>query len=420
MHILPVLLAGGSGSRLAPLSTPLRPKPFLPFDAQGRSLYEKTLMRVQHPAFLAPLIIGAQAMRFAMANLAYDAIHPQLPAILLEHTPQGTAYAIAYAVLFSQIQLQHTPDTLLAIMPCDHLICDDARFTQTLLALGNHLQQQPDRLGLLGIATTNPNREFGYFHCGEPRASTQAMPVTTFKEKPENAEDYTYAQGWLANSGIFLARIDTLARMLQHAVPQIWQQAVPQIYHCQQYHEFWQLPAPTARPTAASFDREVLELQSQNCIAAIMPCGWHDVGTPTAWRALSPLDWQAQCAAPKRVDRPWGYYYTHHVHTDRLLKNIYVYPGRRLSLQRHFHRSEHWRILQGTAHIILDGQSHALQSGEYITIHPGAWHRLANESNALLVIEEIQSGKPDEADIERAEDDYGRCLQKGDGFIACA
>ncbi len=393
--ILPVILAGGMGTRLAPISTPERPNPFLPL-ADGQSLLTRTLARVADAGqFAAPILVGHVSHRFALLNHARAAqVMPQ--AILLEPEAKNTAMAIALATAWA---MRQQPDALLAILPADHYIAPVEAW-HSALQQAVTLAVEAQQLCLLGVMPTRPDSNFGYLQMGENHR------VVRFIEKPADPAPLL-AAGALWNAGQFIAPAGVLAALLAQHTPAIWQAAQAAITGARHEWEYT-LPDPVsyAGIPALSFDRNVVEHAS--ALVVRLEAAWSDLGTLEAWQAHggdTPEQWQQRSP---RTDRPWGYYELLAETADRLEKRLTIFPGCRLSLQRHHHREEEWHILAGAA-VIQQGDIHyRLHEGGITEILSGEWHRLENDGQRNLIIYEIQSGNPDEADIERLADDYGR------------
>lgn len=394
MQILPIILAGGLGTRLAPLSTPERPKPFVPF-LGGESLYQRTLKRVQDKHWLPPLVIGSANNRFSLKNHARECeVEPS--AILLETSALGTGLAVAVAVHWATL---HAPHALLAVMPSDHFIADDDQWRATAGTLCAKLIGRK-RLGLMGFVPDAPCSGLGYI------AADANGNVTHFVEKPANAAALLNEGNWFANAGQFFGQALAFEHVFTRHAPLVFARGGDLLKRATLAYEFMQLPV--SETSAESFDRLVLEHAAPECRMENMPCGFADLGTKEQWCAYTETDWESQCAKPIRIDRPWGYYIITHRTDARVEKILTIYPNARLSLQRHRHRSEDWQIVSGHARVLLEGVMHTLQEGDALHVPAGAWHRLENAAGDVLVIEEVQSGAPDEEDIERVEDDFGR------------
>lgn len=398
MQIVPVLLAGGKGLRLAPLSSAARPKPFIPLD--GLSLYQQSVYRVKAKNWHHPIIIGNEAHRFSLLNQLRDA-RMQHATIVLESTAAGTALAVALAA--QHTMRLHGDDVVMAILPCDHRIAEDEAWQIAATRLAARIARETSPcVGLMGVAPKRPEAGFGYLQ------SDSDGDVIRFVEKPADPKTLLQSGGnWHINSGQFFTRPrDVRILFLAHA-PLVWREAERLMEHTLRDHEFFVTPVAHLAHYP-SFDTLILEQAAHHCMVEPMPCDWADLGTREAWCAHSHGSWEAQCALPVRIDRPWGYFYVREKSAQRVVKHLSVYPGMRLSLQRHQQRTEHWRVIAGIAHVTLEDTAMQLTTGHTVLIGRGWWHRLENTGSGMLHIEEIQEGLPSEADIERAEDDFGR------------
>lgn len=399
-RLLPVILAGGIGARLAPLSTPERPKPFIPL-ADGESLLTKTLARIRDPRFLPPLLIGRAADRFALLNHARAAgVKPA--AILLESNGCNTGPAVALAARWAQ---QHYgQDCLLAVLPADHAIAPEEAWRATVL----HAAQASLQSNSLCLLTATPTRDepgFGYAVMAPSSATRLWHRVEHFIEKPADPAS-VIARGGRWNMGQFIgSAAQFLSAFAEHA-PEYDQAAQHALSAAAQHWEFTEIPLwpPALKPV--SFDRAVLERVSS--VAVPFTGHWQDLGHLEAWWTFTGLDEAYYARQPSRTDRPWGYFEEQASGNNELHKRLVLYPDCRLSRQRHQKRAEQWQVLSGTAYVELEDAIQRLEKGEKITIPAGSWHRLANHHTDILIIQEKQMGICDESDIERAEDDYGR------------
>lgn len=398
--ILPVVLAGGIGARLAPISTPERPKPFVPL-ADGDSLLTKTLVRLRDPRFLPPLLIGRRADRFALLNHARAAsVTPA--AILLEESACNTAAAVALAAHWARVN--HGPACMLAILPADHIITPEDAWRVTL-DHASRAARQSGALCLLGATPTQPEPGFGYMQPGGSSAAYLWQPVARFVEKPADPQPLI-AVGARWNMGQFVGTAaQFLDALLRHA-PQTIKAAQQLLDTADNQWEFTALAAWPTTLSALSFDHAVLEHEPSVMIP--FTGHWSDLGNVDAWRAFTGLDVADYTRNRPRTDRPWGYFEHRHTGDNELHKRLILYPSCRLSRQRHQKRAEYWRVIVGTAYVELEDTVQRLEKYQTITIPAGSWHRLANHHTDILIIDEIQMGICDESDIERIEDDYGR------------
>ncbi len=402
-QLTPVILAGGEGRRLAPITSPDRAKPFIPLP-DGRSLLTKTCERVNAPGIFAPpVIVGQESARFSLLNHARDAgVTPQ--PILLEPKVNNTAMAVAVAAAYA---LQTNPDAVLAILPADHAIEPAERWRDTV-ARAAEASVTAQKICLLAVKPEHPSPEYGYMAL---KNEGLWYRVERFIEKPKEPEMLLAANGgalrWAWNAGQFVAPARVFAEAFAVQAAAIWLAAQNAVVRARSEWEFTLLDAGAyIGLEPISFDRAVLEKIPS--IACTLETSWRDLGTIAAWESYTGMLAAAFTQSPLRNDRPWGYFELIARDAHRVEKQLVIYPGCRLSRQCHRLRSEQWEIIGGIAHIELDDEQIILQAGDTITISPYRWHRLANKEEKLLIINEVQWGAPDENDIERSDDDYGR------------
>lgn len=467
--INPVILSGGVGSRLWPLSRALYPKQLLPL-ATERTMLQETALRVAEAArFAAPLVVANEEHRFMIAEqLRVVGIDPS--AIILEPEGRNTAPAVALAALRLAAD---APDALMLVMPSDHVIGDVAAFHGAVEAGAR--AAAADRLVTFGITPERPETGYGYIEAGD--ALTDGVrAVRRFVEKPDaaTAAEYLASGRFYWNAGIFLFRAGHYLDELERQAPDI-------LAACRAAMEKAASDLCFIRPDAAAFraspsnsiDYAVME---KTASAAVVPVsmGWSDVGSWTALWEISPRDgdgnsrWgdvialdsrnsllrsegpaiaalglddmvvvatrDAVLVAPKEraqdvkkvvdelarsnrgehinhvvVHRPWGSYQTADMGDRYQVKRLVVKPGEKLSLQKHHHRAEHWIVVQGTAKVTRNDETIILHENESTYIPIGAVHRLENPGKIPLCIIEVQSGSYlGEDDIVRFDDTYGR------------
>jgi mannose-1-phosphate guanylyltransferase/mannose-1-phosphate guanylyltransferase/mannose-6-phosphate isomerase len=467
--IFPVILSGGSGSRLWPLSRESFPKQLLPL-AGPRTMLQDTAARVADPGLFHPVTVIANAEhRFVIAEQLRE-IGERQPTIVLEPVAKNTAPAVAAAAL---IAAEAEPDALILIMPADHAVPDGKGFLEAVRA--GVPAAQAGALVLFGIQPDSPATGYGYIRAGEALKGA-ARRVEAFVEKPDQAT----AEGYLAdgryswNSGIFLLPARSVIAELEAHEPAVIAAVREALAAAKRDMDFLRLdPDAFARSPAISIDYAVME---RTALAAVVPSSfvWSDVG---AWSALWKLaardasdnveigDTVAEntrgsylrsegpliatvgvedlivVATPdavlvanrhkdqdvkrvverlrganhataiqtRRVYRPWGWYEGVDAGERFQVKRIQVNPGQKLSLQKHFHRAEHWVVVNGTAEVHLDGEQRLLGENESIYIPLGSTHRLTNPGKMPLNLIEVQSGAYlGEDDIVRFEDVYAR------------
>ena len=466
---LPVIMAGGSGTRLWPLSRELFPKQFLTIEGE-LSMLQSTAKRLDGMAFEAPLVICNENHRFLVAEQlrAIDAL--QTGRILLEPAGRNTAPAIALAALHAT---QNGADPLLLVLAADHMIEDSAAFqsaARQALPLA-----QAGALVTFGIEPTAPETGYGYIHKGEALQG-DAFKVKAFVEKPhrELAQTYVDSGAYLWNSGMFLFRASRYLQELGQHRPDILSACQQAMARAQTDMDFVRADAEIFKSCPEdSIDYAVME-KTDASVVVPMNAGWSDVGAFSAlWETL-PQDQHgnvlrgdvvvhdsrhnlvmaenalvatvglhdtvviqtkdAVLVAPRarvhevkaivaelkrsgrnehrvhrQVYRPWGHYDSVDAGARYQVKRITVTPGAKLSVQLHHHRAEHWIVVSGTARVSLDGKEHLLTENQSIYLPVGAVHALENPGKIPLELIEVQVGSYlGEDDIVRLKDRYGR------------
>ena len=468
--IIPVILAGGSGTRLWPLSRKLYPKQLLPL-VDSNTLVQNTLSRLDGLADLAdPLIICNEDHRFIIAE-QMRAMGATPDAIILEPAGRNTAPAVAVAALRA---LEKDPDGVLLILPADHLIAEPARFHEAVNEAAVHAAK-----GLLvtfGIVPTAPETGYGYILQGRPLEEGTARAIERFVEKPDlpTAESYVATGEYFWNSGMFLFRADTVLTELERFAPAIVRACRESLAKAARDLDFLRLDRAAFEACPEdSVDYAVMEQTDKGAMVPLS-CGWNDLGSWEAlWQAgskdeggnvtrgdvvtcdvhdsylhaetrllaavglrnhivvetadavlISPRDRvqevkkivdklkaenRIEAVAHKKVFRPWGHYESIGDGARYQVKRITVSPGHVLSLQKHFHRAEHWVVVQGTAVVTRGDEEILLRENESVYLPLGAVHRLANPGKIPLELIEVQVGSYlGEDDIVRFEDVYGR------------
>jgi len=468
--IVPVILSGGSGSRLWPVSRSSFPKQFWPL-LSDRTLLQDTAIRGMGVTTHAPLVICNAEHRFIIAEQLRE-VGIAAPRIVLEPVGRNSAPAIAAAAFMIAEQ---TPDAVMWVMPADAAISD-------LDALGEALQiacraAAAGRIVTFGITPQKPETGYGYIERGAELAAVPgAFDVASFVEKPDADTALTLlATGThLWNSGMFVSKASTILSELERFEPEIHRVVAEAVQKRRVDIDFERLDEDSFRAAPdISIDYAVAE---RTQLAAVVPgyFQWSDIGSWDALWELSPkdeagnamygdvfLDRARNCYVRSdgivatvtgvenlivvvtsdavmvshrdraqdvkhmvsRLDkagrrearahnltyRPWGFYESL-IQAERFqVKRIVVEVGQKLSLQKHFHRAEHWIVVAGTALVTRDHEQIIVRENESIYLPLGAVHRLENPGRIPLTLIEVQSGPYlGEDDIVRIEDDYSR------------
>jgi len=470
-QVYPVILCGGSGTRLWPLSRAQYPKQFIPMiDGTDESLLVAALRRLRvDDHFAPPTLLTQDDHRFLVRDELQGAeIVPR--EILLEPAPRNTAPAITVAALSIAAK---DPDAVLAIMPSDHLLSDAKRFAETVREAGDLAVN--GRLILLGVAPTQPHTGYGYIRIGAALREN-AFEVAAFIEKPdhETAAHYLDAGGYLWNSGIFVLPVSAFLEEVERLAPEIMENARAALATAQSDLGFCRLGAAAyASCPNISIDYAVMEKTER---AAVIPLetGWSDVGSwSSVWAAstrdasgnavrgdtllidtrgsyvhsngalvstigvedmvvvhtpdaalvarkdrvedVGKLVSQLKAAGRsepeqhRRTHRPWGHFEILSVGPRFQVKLLHVKAGEKLSLQMHHHRSEHWVVVRGTARVTCEGETRLVCENESFYISATPWHRLENPGKVPLEMIEVQLGSYlGEDDIVRSDDAYRR------------
>jgi mannose-1-phosphate guanylyltransferase/mannose-6-phosphate isomerase len=464
----PVLLSGGSGTRLWPLSREAYPKQFLPLVGEDTML-QATWLRVAPLAAAAPIVVANEDHRFLVAE-QLRVVGVEHAAILLEPVGRNTAPAIAAAAL--QAMQSSGEDPLLLVLPSDHVVADAAGFHAAVRAAMP--AAEAGALVTFGIVPTAPETGFGYIQA-EADAVSGPRKVQRFVEKPDaaTAQAYLDVGGYYWNSGMFLFRASRYLEELVRFHPAMRDAVTRALAGGARDGDFIRLQHDAfAACESDSIDYAVME---KTDAAMVLPVdiGWNDVGSWSALWSVSEQDGDgnahhgdviaidtrnsyayaqrlvalvgvddlvvvetddavlvarkdkvqqvkdvvAQLKAEQRshavlhreVHRPWGSYDSVDMGERFQVKRIKVKPGARLSLQSHTQRAEHWIVVTGTARVTRDNDVFELHANQSTYIPIGAKHRLENPGTGMLELIEVQSGDYlGEDDIVRYEDVYGR------------
>ncbi len=471
MTITPVLLCGGSGTRLWPLSRKSHPKQFASL-LEGESLFQASARRLYGQAFSAPIIVTSDTFRFIVTD-QLSAAGIAAEAVLIEPQPRDTAAAILAASLF---RAQTDSEGLILIAPSDHVIPDAAAFSAAVLAGVD--AARAGQIVTFGLTPDRPETGFGYLELDWKPAGTAPEPIAlrSFVEKP-NAESAAgmLAEGrYLWNAGIFLATVATLLKAFRQEKPELFAAVQAALAGASHDLGFTRLePIAWAKAEAISIDYAVME-KARNLVVVPYSGRWSDLGDWAAvWRetetdglALSGAATAIDCrntllrseadgleivgigledivavAMPDAVliahknraqdvkqavatlkarnarqaesfskdHRPWGWFESLAVGERFQVKRIVVKPGGSLSLQSHVHRAEHWIVVEGTAQVTIGSDQRMLTENQSVYVPLGAVHRLENPGKVPVVLIEVQTGSYlGEDDITRYEDIYRR------------
>ncbi|APP75331.1 mannose-1-phosphate guanylyltransferase/mannose-6-phosphate isomerase [Xanthomonas vesicatoria ATCC 35937] len=463
--VLPIILSGGSGTRLWPLSRESYPKQFLPL-VGDKSMLQATWLRAAPVAGHAPIVVANEEHRFMAAEqLQQLGVKPS--AILLEPKGRNTAPAIAVAALEA---MRDGADPLLLVLPSDHVIGDEAAFQAGVKVAAEAAAQ--GKLVTFGIKPTAPETGYGYIKAG---SGTGATAVERFVEKP----DLATAQGYLAsgeyywNSGMFLFRASRYLEELRKFHPAIADACQKAWQNGKRDADFTRLDKDAfAASPSDSIDYAVME-KTADAVVVPLDAGWNDVGSWSSLLDVSEQDAQgnahhgdviqidcqntyaygsrliamvgledvvvvetpdavlvghrdriqevkdvvsqiktagrSEATWHRKVYRPWGAYDSIDMGQRHQVKRITVKPGAVLSLQMHHHRAEHWIVVSGTAEVTRGEEVLLLTENQSTYIPLGVTHRLRNPGKLPLELIEVQSGSYlGEDDIVRFEDTYGR------------
>ena len=468
--VIPVILSGGSGTRLWPVSRESFPKQLWPL-VSDRTLLQETVLRAHGDGFASPIIVANHEHRFLIAE-QLRAAGVSAPRILLEPVGRNSAPAIAAAAV---LVAEQDPDAVLWLLAADHAIANTGALHQDLATAA--ATARTGRIVTFGMRPTTPETGYGYIALGAPLADAAgAYAVAEFIEKPdaEQAKRLASDGRHLWNSGMFVFTARTLLEELEAYAPDVLRAVQQAVADRTTDLDFTRLgvKAFTASPSI-SLDYAVAEKTAR---AAVVPAdiGWSDVGS---WGALWDLGQKDaagnvaigdvllenahncyvrsdgmlatvvglsdavvvvtedavlamhrdhaqdvkklvdrlktagrhEAVAHNRMYRPWGFYETLIMGDRFQVKRIVVSPGGKLSLQKHHHRAEHWVVVNGTALVTRDNETLLIRENESIYLPLGCTHRLDNPGKIPLTLIEVQSGAYlGEDDIVRLDDIYNR------------
>lgn len=469
--ITPVILAGGSGTRLWPLSRELYPKQMLCL-TDDHTMLQNTLLRLKDFKGISPPIIVCNEEHRFMAAEQLRQISISASSILLEPVGRNTAPAICTAALKA---LAHGKDPVLLVLPADHVIENRSNFYAAIEHGKIHAEN--NELVTFGIIPDAPETGYGYIKKGvKIQGSPNAFTIEAFVEKPdiETAKNYLSSGEYCWNSGMFMFKASIIIKELELFVPDIVAECRASMEKGVEDLDFFRLDKESfALSPADSIDYAVME-HTKKAVMIPFEAGWNDLGSWNAlWKAgekdensnvtrgdvllfdvknsyfysesrliaaigledhvvIETKDavlvasrskvkdvktlvgilrekGRAEAISHSKVYRPWGCYETVDSSERFQVKRITVKTGAKLSLQKHYHRAEHWTVVSGTAIITKDDKEILLKEDESIYIPLGVMHRIENPGRVPLELIEVQSGTYlEEDDIVRFEDVYGR------------
>jgi len=467
--IIPVLMCGGAGTRLWPVSRESMPKQFVPL-VGNRSTFQQALERVADPELFArPIVITNTDFRFVVAEQLREG---RMEAdIVLEPARRDSGPAVAVA---SVLAIRRDPNAVVLVLAADHVIRNSKEFLNVcrqaaaVAAVG--------RIITFGIRPTHPATNYGYIRPGRQLNGGAAFAVDAFVEKPDATTAATYVgTGYLWNSGNFLFRASAMLGEIERFEPDMAEAAKAAVAGLTRDLDFQRLAMePFARAPKKSIDYAVMERTE---LAAVVPAdiGWSDIGSwSSVWEVLdhdasgnategpvvmlesrnslvrseesvlttvvgldgvivvstgdavmvAARDKSEQVKAlverlksqnrreaveHRRIYRPWGYYQGIDGGARYQVKRILVTPGGKLSLQKHVHRTEHWVVVKGTAEVTIGTAVSTVHENKSVYIPIGSVHRLANPGKIPVELIEVQVGSYlGEDDIVRLDDVYGR------------
>jgi mannose-1-phosphate guanylyltransferase len=465
----PVILAGGSGSRLWPLSRQLNPKQFLPLVDSELSMLQATITRLEGLELGSPILVCNEEHRFLAAEQLRQ-MHIDDACILLEPSGRNTAPAVALAAFQA---LSQADDPVLLVLAADHFIQDKAELHQCLKKA--EALARSGSLVSFGIVPTHPETGYGYIERGEP-LDEACYVISRFVEKPDadTAQDYTASGQYYWNSGMFMFRASSYLEELERWAPDILYACKASFAEAQRDMHFTRVGRQAFLSCAdISIDYAVME-HTQRALVVPLDAGWTDIGSWSALWDCSKKDannnvlkgdvltegsgnnyvhashrlvatvgvhnllivetkdavlitqkgssqdvkrvveklkslGRQEHLIHREVYRPWGVYDAIDSGPRYQVKRITVNPGAKLSVQKHHHRAEHWIVVSGTAQVTNGDKTYLVTENQSTFIPIGQVHALENPGVIPLELIEVQSGSYlGEDDIVRYEDKYGR------------
>lgn len=463
--MIPVILSGGSGSRLWPLSRQFCPKQFLDIHTDN-TLFQETILRLKRLDCADSIVVCNKDHRFAVANNLQD-VSARSKKIILEPVGRNTAPAIAAAAL---VAIENNEDPVILVLPADHTIQNEAALSEAYKTAEKFAKQ--DYLVTFGIQATSPHTGYGYIKRGK-ELEGKASEVGAFIEKPnqEKAENFLKEGGYLWNSGMFCFKASRFLQELGQHHPQMLKTVKDSVANAKEDYDFFRLAKEDfSQAENISIDYAVMEKTDKACVVSI-DAEWNDIGswdavwdvcskdpdgnvcqsknkgdmilkdtkdsfihasdkllvgiglenlmvidTPDALLVADKKKAQdvkiiveqlkkenrVEAKNHSKVDRPWGYFDLLHQSETSEIKHISIKEGAQLTLQKHEHRSEHWVVLKGKARVTKQDDVLTLEENQSVYIPVGAEHSLENIGDGSLEIIEVRTGTYiDEEDIIR-------------------
>ena len=468
MTVVPVILSGGAGTRLWPLSREMYPKQLLALTGENTMLQDTALRLAPIAGARPPIVVCNEAHRFAVAE-QLRALNIEPAAILLEPAGRNTAPAVALAALKAQ---EMDPDAVMVVAPADHVIRDAQAFRQAAEVAAE--LARAGKLVTFGIVAHAPETGYGYIRRGDGRGPS--YPVDKFIEKPplDVATQFVASGDYYWNSGMFVFTASRYLKELGTFAPDILAASIAAYGAAKSDLDFVRIDKKAFEACRSeSIDYAVME-KTKDAVVLPLDAGWSDVGS---WSSLfdalpanedgnvlrgdvlvhdtqdcfvhatsrlvaavgmenhvivetkdavlvAPKDRvqdvkelvaalkkakRSETAWHREVFRPWGSYDSVDDGERFQVKRLAVNPGAMLALQMHHHRAEHWIVVQGTARVTCDDKTFLLSENESTFVPIGARHRIENPGKVPLHIIEVRSGTYlEEDDVVRFEDKYGR------------
>ena len=457
MKIKPIILSGGSGTRLWPLSTESKPKQFFDIFNKNTSLFEETLSRINTLNFEKPIIVSNKNQRFNILK-SIRKINCKYDKIILEDKSKNTAPAIAASTFFCKDK------EVLCFLPSDHYIENNKNFINALLKA--YKVALNDKLVILGLESTEPNINYGYIKYKNNSIYKDYFEVDSFIEKPKKSRAIMlYKNRALWNSGIVIVKNNYLKYLFNEFYKKNFSLVKNSFKDSYKNMEFIFLGKKDwNKISAISFDYAILEKKFKKMVVPLA-INWDDLGTfesiynikesignvervstkncftfsnsnllvtndikdlniintkditlvtkkgnPNAIKeVLKKIKLKRKNLIESESNRPWGSFSNLGQGEGYKVKKLHILPGQKISLQKHFKRSEHWVVIQGTAYIIKGKKQFKLNANQSTFIKKGETHRIENKSKKDLIMIEVQTGKYlEEDDIERFKDIYNR------------